>query len=96
MSEVPTVNDAPEVTCQIENEKDKPSTPTKEEMETNEKNVIAATKLGQIIFKLRSVVVLYAKLRALMLGLAQVVAVNILRLYHRENLSMYMRAQGHN
>lgn len=41
-----------------ENEKDKPSTPSKEELELNEKNLAidaAAGKLGKLYFKLRFV-----------------------------------------
>lgn len=40
-------------TCQVENEKQKPSTPSKDEVESNEKNIVSVGNLGQIVFKLR-------------------------------------------
>ncbi|KAK6643935.1 hypothetical protein RUM43_000200 [Polyplax serrata] len=39
--------------CQVENEKQKPSTPSKDELESNEKTIGVEGKLGLIVFKLR-------------------------------------------
>lgn len=47
-------------TCQVENERQKPSTPSKEEVESNEKNIVPVSKLGQIVFKLRLVFLSYS------------------------------------
>nr|CAD7569629.1 unnamed protein product [Timema californicum] len=54
----PITIDNKDITFHMENEvKDKPSTPTKDEIETNEKNLAANEtvpgKLGQLVFKLR-------------------------------------------
>jgi hypothetical protein len=56
-----TTGDAavPKETFHTENElQDKPTTPSKEELETNEKNLTSSEggigKLGQLVFKLRS------------------------------------------
>jgi hypothetical protein len=56
-----TIGDAalPKQTFHTENElQDKPTTPSKEELETNEKNLISSEggvgRLGQLVFKLRS------------------------------------------
>lgn len=47
-----TATDQPPI-CRLENERQKPSTPSKEEVESNEKNILPIGKLGQIVFKLR-------------------------------------------